>query len=106
MTQTRDWTEPQAKVALEDACRACNRVGGLDPAHLWPRSLGGNEDPDNIVPLCRDCHWAFDSGRYDLGRDLTLREKQKVVELAEISGSRDGLDAAHRRLFPSAHKTG
>ena len=100
----RDWDTSIDKVLLDGECRICGSTANLDPAHLWPRSLGGNEDPYNICALCRDCHNAFDHREIDLGPHLTLAEKQKVVELAEIHGRRDGLNAAHERLFPSAHR--
>lgn len=37
-----------------------------DPAHLWPRSRGGCDDPLCVVPLTRDEHRAFDQGRLDV----------------------------------------
>ena len=99
----RDWPSAREKVELDGVCRTCPRTDNLDPAHLWPRSLGGTEAWNNIVALCRSCHNAFDHGELDLGPHLTLAEKMEVVEQAEINGRRDGLDAAHTRLFPSAH---
>ena len=38
----------------------------VDPAHLWPRSLGGCDDALCVVPLRRDAHRAFDDGELDL----------------------------------------
>jgi hypothetical protein len=38
----------------------------VDPAHLVPRSLGGCDEPDCFVPLCRRCHRAYDRGELDL----------------------------------------
>lgn len=96
---TRDWTEPIQKVRAEGRCRACPERAD-DPAHLWPRSLGGSNDPANTCPLCRGCHTDFDAGRFDLGPVLTVDEKVQVVREAEAHG-REGLAAAHRRLYPS-----
>jgi hypothetical protein len=31
-----------------------------------PRSLGGCDHPDCVVPLCRSCHRAYDRGELDL----------------------------------------
>lgn len=103
MRSARDWTQPLAKVGREGCCRVCGTTNMLTPAHLWARGLGGTEDEENIIPLCLPCHRLFDSGDFDLGPHITLSEKLKVVELAEIHGHRDGLNAAHERLFPSAH---
>lgn len=41
-------------------------TGPCDPAHLWPRGLGGCDDPLCVVPLTRAEHRAFDEGRLDL----------------------------------------
>jgi hypothetical protein len=38
----------------------------VDPAHLVPRSLGGCDEPDCVVPLDRPCHRAYDRGELDL----------------------------------------
>lgn len=40
--------------------------GPCDPAHIWPRSLGGCDDPLCVVPLLRQEHRAFDEGELDL----------------------------------------
>lgn len=100
MTVTRDWNSARRKAA--EGCRVCG-TWNADPAHLWPRSFGGDEHPDNIVGLCRRHHGAFDAGEFDLGPMLTPAERLKVHELAETKGRREGLHAAHMRLYPLAH---
>jgi hypothetical protein len=54
----------RAKVAGE-RCFVC---GGrpVDPAHLVPRSLGGCDHTDCVVPLCRVHHRMYDRGELDL----------------------------------------
>jgi len=47
-------------------CLGCGSTTQVDPAHLAPRSRGGCDDPECVVPLCRSCHRAFDDGRLDL----------------------------------------
>jgi hypothetical protein len=54
----------RAKVAGQ-RCLVCGERR-VDPAHLVPRSLGGCDQPDCIVPLDRRCHRAFDRGELDL----------------------------------------
>jgi len=48
-----------------------------------PRSLGGCEHPDCVVPLCRLCHRAYDTGRLDL---LPHLEPRWRAELAHALG--------------------
>ena len=38
----------------------------VDAAHLVPRSLGGCDQPDCVVPLCRAHHRRYDRGELDL----------------------------------------
>ena len=54
----------------------CVNCGGLgcDPAHLASRAQGGCDSPMCVVPLCRNCHRAFDNGNMDLEPIIALRE--------------------------------
>jgi hypothetical protein len=54
----------RAKVAGR-SCLVCGKRP-VDPAHLVPRSLGGCDEPDCVVPLDRRCHRAYDRGELDL----------------------------------------
>lgn len=54
----------RAKVAGR-ACLVCGRIV-VDPAHLVSRALGGCDDPDCVVALCRRYHRDYGSGRLDL----------------------------------------
>lgn len=40
--------------------------GPIDPMHLWPRSLGGCDDPLCVVPGARTVHRAFDAHELDI----------------------------------------
>lgn len=46
-------------------CVFCGATG-CDPAHVTPRSLGGCDDALCVVPLCRACHRAYDTGALNL----------------------------------------
>jgi len=96
----RDWTQAREKVDAEGACRACGATGVLESAHLWPRSLGGGQEPDGIVPLCRLCHEQFDAHRLNIGHVLSTREQ---AELVRQSGS---IGSAFRRAFPTHYRDG
>jgi hypothetical protein len=82
----------RAKVAGRD-CIVC---GGrpVDPAHLVPRSLGGCDEPDCVVPLDRGCHRAYDRGELDL---LPYLEPRCRAELAH-GVAHVGLIALLRRV--------
>jgi predicted restriction endonuclease len=47
-------------------CLVCGVLTRVDPAHLVPRSLGGCDAADCVVPLCRAHHRAYDQGALDL----------------------------------------
>jgi hypothetical protein len=62
-------TKAQRVKVAEAFCLYCGRDRAslpIDPAHLWDRSRGGCDDPACIVPLCRECHRAYDEHRLDL----------------------------------------
>jgi hypothetical protein len=72
-------SEAQRHSVAGRPCLVCGRRPA-DPAHLVPRSLGGCDEPDCGVPLCRRCHRAFDGGELDL---LPHLEPGYRVELAD-----------------------
>jgi hypothetical protein len=51
----------------------------VDPAHLVPRSLGGCDHPDCVVPLCRPHHRAYDRGQLDLLSHLEPRHRPELA---------------------------
>jgi hypothetical protein len=55
----------RAKVASR-RCLVCGSPARVDPAHLVPRSLGGCDHADCVVPLCRTHHRTYDRGALDL----------------------------------------
>lgn len=69
--------EQRAKVRFAP-CVHC-AIEGCHPAHVIDRSLGGDNDPRAVVPLCPACHRAYDDGRISILEDL---EPHFRVELA------------------------
>lgn len=45
-----DWAE------AESLCWRCAQKRNLQRCHIIPRSLGGTEEPSNLVLLCAQCH--------------------------------------------------
>lgn len=88
---SRNWAAAKKKLLDEGACRICGATGSLDPAHVIPRSLGGDMHADATVPLCRSHHSAFDAHDLDLLPVLTRDEQAHAVRLV-------GLYSAYRQI--------
>jgi hypothetical protein len=74
----------RAKVAGR-SCLVCGKRP-VDPAHLVPRSVGGCDDPDCCVPLCRAHHRLYDRGEIDLLAQLEPRYRAELAHaLAHLS---------------------
>jgi hypothetical protein len=62
-------SKEQRDKVRDRCCLGCGRdrtQAKIDPAHLWPRGMGGCDDADCVVPLCRQCHRLFDDHKLDL----------------------------------------
>jgi HNH endonuclease len=52
----------QMKGAKRDAvvegklCQRCGTPDGLEVHHVIPRRVGGEDNPENLIPLCKGCH--------------------------------------------------
>jgi hypothetical protein len=75
-------------------CVACGATARIDPAHLVPRALGGCDEPECVVALCRPHHRAYDRGELDL---LPYLEPSYRIETAHAV-MHLGLIGALRRL--------
>lgn len=67
-------SDEQRRKVRDRCCVNCGGIAPCDPAHLCPRSLGGCDDADCVIPLCRSCHREFDEGMIDLEPVLALRQ--------------------------------
>jgi len=72
----RQWN----KELTNGACQHCGYNKHVELAHLKPISsfdkhslLKEVNHPDNILVLCRNCHWEYDAGLLDLV-DIGLRK--------------------------------
>jgi len=45
-----DWSE------ADKVCWNCGHCRSLQKCHIIPRSIGGEDEPSNIVALCAQCH--------------------------------------------------
>jgi hypothetical protein len=89
----------QREKIVGGACVVCLQTKGITPAHLAPRSLGGCDHPDCVVPLCWLHHRAYDTGTLELLPHLEPRWRAEVAHAV----SHLGLIGALRRLAPSHH---
>jgi 5-methylcytosine-specific restriction endonuclease McrA len=80
----------RAKVGEENRCRVCaipDSVKPLEAAHIIARAharpgLDWAEHEHNCVPLCRNCHSAYDFRELDLLPFLSREEQAHAVLLA------------------------
>jgi hypothetical protein len=89
-------SEAQREKIVGGACVVCRQTKGITPAHLAPRSLGGCDHPDCVLPLCWLHHRAYDTGRLEL---LPHLEPQWRAEIAHAV-MHLGLIGAVRRMAP------
>lgn len=97
-----DW-KPEKRIRDPEAVK--NRIKGArcrncpdrasDGHHILLRSQGGDDVEDNIMPLCRECHYTY----HHLGTQtlrVTLDEKLYVLtKLGQVAG----MDYLERRRY-------
>ena len=91
-------SERQRAAVAGRRCIVCGAEARIDPAHLIPKSLGGCGDPLCVVPLCRRCHRAYDTGQLDM---LPYLEPGWRAQLSHAVGH-VGLLGAMRRIGGAA----
>lgn len=58
-------TKAQRDKVKDARCVVCLRAP-CDPAHIISGALGRDDDPRIIIPLCREHHQLYDTGKLDL----------------------------------------
>jgi hypothetical protein len=111
-TVKRDWSRALMKKQWEGRCRICGSRDAIELAHTVGRQYDEKKlrpaddptkpavayldvDPDDVVPLCRTHHAAYDAREVDLLPYLSLAEQQRAV--AHV-----GIERAYRRLTGAA----
>lgn len=64
-------------------CRNCGSRQNIDPAHTIPRSLGGKNLAESVIPLCRRCHDAQHRNELEL---LPLMRREEQMEAVRVVG--------------------
>ena len=81
-----------AILAAEPLCRRCRQrgftVAAVQVDHVTPLHLGGSDtDPDNLQPLCLDCHDAKTAREMaDLGRRRDWETCEHGLRIGEGAG--------------------
>ena len=86
----RDWSQARAKVDAEGRCRVCGDARDLQAAHVIGRvhdPKNGKVRPDDVVPLCGDCHRRYDGRDLDLLPYLTHAEQAQAVAHVGLVGA-------------------
>lgn len=55
-------------------CILCGSYQAMPNAHYIARSQGGLGIPQNIVTLCRNCHFEYDNGQYRKAYKSLIRD--------------------------------
>lgn len=87
----------QREKVRSGACLVTGWTEGVDPAHLWPRGMGGCDSPLCVVPLRRDVHERFDRGEFDLLPHLLAHGCHREIAHA-VEHARGDLVAVLQRL--------
>lgn len=58
-----EWT--QLRASKVGPCRVCGRDEWIDLHHLIPRSVGGSDVAENLIPLCHRCHMAYEDHGFE-----------------------------------------
>jgi hypothetical protein len=107
----RVWIGALEKVRREGRCRLCPEVYGLQAAHTLARkydeayeledgSFAIFVDPDDVIPLCAQCHHDYDMRRVSILEVLTLPEQAAAVAHVGILRALHRLSA--QRITPTA----
>lgn len=79
---SREALEVYAKVHHRGSrCRLCSSPR-VTAHHLVPRSRGGDDVRDNLIPLCHSCHEEFEHGRQ---RPLFAAQIRAALEPGEVA---------------------
>ncbi|MQA37844.1 HNH endonuclease [Rugamonas aquatica] len=83
------------KVKRASKCMLCDATTGLHRHHVKPRSLGGTDDPDNLITLCERHHDVAHSLDDEFSRsNLTKIGLEKAKERGVVIGNRVNLKEA------------
>lgn len=103
---------PAQRAKVKDALSIVSAQGPCDPAHVTPRSAGGCDHPDCVVPLTRREHRDYDDGKLDilgvliaggfwveLGHAVVAHQTPPTILVERLTGEPYGpTNHLHRRI--------
>jgi hypothetical protein len=75
----------QRKKVRFEQCVVCE-FPECDPAHTVSKAMGGDDDPRAVVPLCRECHRAYDTGTLSLLEHLEPSHREELAYAVQQVG--------------------
>lgn len=91
----KDYQASSRKLMSDPRCRACEEKPATDGHHILLRSQGGDDVPDNIMPLCHQCHMDWHAGNLS---NLTVKGQESIYVMGKL-GRVAGMDYLKRRHY-------
>jgi ATP-dependent DNA helicase RecQ len=97
-SRANQWQQVRATVLERDrlTCQICGTKptsGGLDVHHLVPRSVGGPDDPGNLITLCDGCHATRHPNLHaSLARTIIERWGTRLARFLDRQGGMQAID--------------
>lgn len=74
------------KLGQDSTCRGCGQRATAGH-HILLRSQGGDDVPDNIMPLCHPCHVAYHDGPHKSLRTTPAERAYVMERMGKVAGS-------------------
>lgn len=98
-----EWTN--LRFQKVDGCRNCGSWLTIDLHHLVPRSLGGPDVAENLIPLCHPCHMVYEdraTGWLHVAHRIRESLTQPELAFALTTKGRDWFDRYYPALEEAA----
>lgn len=79
-----DWRKVRKSHLLTEAfCQCCGRIKQLEVHHIQPWAMVTELrfDPDNLITLCRECHFRF--GHHSYWRDWNPHIRKNCIQFGQ-----------------------
>lgn len=77
------------KLIRKEYCELCGQKATGEPHHIRPRSLRGDDVPENLIQLCFNCHRLYHDGKishHQLIPIVAKREEKEIKEIYNLTG--------------------